>query len=76
MPTRKISDDERPCMHLDHDPPKHIALSPGIYEHACLGCGRRVTFRVDGMYLERGSRSPVASTVGFGRGHSGRGSAR
>lgn len=26
------------CSHPEHEPPKHIALSPGVYEHTCPKC--------------------------------------
>lgn len=50
MPTKKIADDEKPCFHPDHDPPRHMVFPPGTYEHACPGCKRKVVFRVDGIY--------------------------
>jgi hypothetical protein len=61
MPTRKIGDlpkpsdgwfakPGKPCLHPEHDPPQHICLPPGIYEHKCPGCGRKVVFRVQGAY--------------------------
>lgn len=28
------------CRHPEHDPPGHIVLEPGTYEHTCPGCGR------------------------------------
>lgn len=41
---RKIGDVPRArqtCNHPEHDPPKHIVLEPGIYEHVCPKCGQR-----------------------------------
>lgn len=56
MPLRKIADlpDWERCRHSDHDPPSMISLQPGIYEHECPACGRKVTFRVEGAYLGPG----------------------
>ncbi len=49
MPTRRIADlFQRICRSPDHDPPRHLALAPGLYEHVCSGCGRRLVFRVAG----------------------------
>jgi hypothetical protein len=50
MPTKKIADDERPCMDPEHDPPKHMVYRPGTYEHTCPGCSRKIVFRVEGSY--------------------------
>ncbi len=50
MPTRKIADDELPCTHPEHEPPKHAALKPGTYEHTCPKCLQKITFRVEGIY--------------------------
>ncbi len=49
MPTKKIADLPRQqyCRHPEHNPPSMIVLPPGIYEHTCPSCGRRVTFRVE-----------------------------
>ncbi len=47
MPTRKIADLPMPCRHPEHDPPKHVAFSPGLYEHECPSCGRRQYFSID-----------------------------
>lgn len=46
MPLRKIADIPPPCMNREHEPPMHISLSPGVYEHTCPGCGKSVTFTV------------------------------
>jgi hypothetical protein len=35
-----------PCCHPEHNPPSHMVLSPGTYEHTCPGCGRVVLFTV------------------------------
>ena len=36
------------CRHLEHNPPMHIVLSPGVYEYTCPGCGKTITFTVSG----------------------------
>jgi len=52
MPTRKIADMPLPdqwrrvCTHPEHNPPSMMVYQPGVYEHTCPGCGRRVTFTV------------------------------
>lgn len=47
MPTRKISDDGfQPCHSSDHQ-----VFEPGLYEHTCSACGRKITFQVNGTYL-------------------------
>lgn len=35
-----------PCSHPCHNPPSHIALSPGVYEHTCPACGTVTRFTV------------------------------
>ena len=50
---RKISGAEpAPCMHPEHEPPMFIVLEPGVYEHTCPGCGRKVVFTVPGIGYE------------------------
>jgi hypothetical protein len=46
--TRKIADlpKEAICRHPDHEPPGHIVLPPGVYEHTCPGCGKTIQFVV------------------------------
>lgn len=41
MPLRKIADwkEREYCRDPGHDPPTHIVLEPGIYEHECPRCG-------------------------------------
>lgn len=34
------------CLSLEHDPPTHIVLEPGVYEYACPSCERTVRFTV------------------------------
>lgn len=46
MTLKKISDHIR-CMNPEHDPPMHIVLSPGVWEHTCPGCGQTTVFHVD-----------------------------
>ena len=43
---RKIKDAEIPCMDSEHNPPMHIVLAPGTYEHTCPSCGKKVKFTV------------------------------
>ena len=43
---RKIGD-IKPCLHLEHGPPRHIVLGPGTYEHICPACGKRTVFTVN-----------------------------
>lgn len=38
---RKTADlPNKPCLHPEHNPPGHIVLPGGIYEHTCPGCGQ------------------------------------
>lgn len=48
MPLKKIADlpDTERCQHPEHNPPAMIVLPPGIYEHACPRCLRKVRFTV------------------------------
>lgn len=48
MPTKKIRDFDHHevCRHPDHEPHKMMVFKPGIYEHTCPGCGRRVIFTI------------------------------
>lgn len=43
---RDLPEQQRPCFHPEHNPPGMIVLEPGIYEHTCPGCGKRVEFIV------------------------------
>jgi hypothetical protein len=36
------------CHHAEHNPPTHMVLRPGIYEHTCPGCGVATMFTVHG----------------------------
>ncbi len=46
MPLRKIADIPKYCSNPDHNPPTHICLPDGVYEHVCSGCGARIVFTV------------------------------
>lgn len=50
MPLKKISDFPKPCGHVEHLPPSHMVLEPGVYEHTCPGCGAMTVFTVPGFY--------------------------
>lgn len=60
MPTKKIEPTQPPewnklnkknaCFSPDHNPPTHIVLSPGNYEHTCSDCGRVVYFSVPSLF--------------------------
>jgi hypothetical protein len=39
---------EKPCNHIEHEPPTQIYLEKGVYEHECPGCGQVFTFVVPG----------------------------
>lgn len=47
MPTRKIADLPAPCLDSEHNPPTHIALERGVYEHVCPACGEKRQFVVE-----------------------------
>lgn len=34
------------CTDQDHNPPKHLLLEPGFYEHTCPRCSRVTLFEV------------------------------
>jgi hypothetical protein len=55
MSIRKIDDDDEKwrnevCRHPEHNPPTHICLPPGKYEHTCPGCKSKVVFVVPQHY--------------------------
>jgi hypothetical protein len=60
MPTKKISDlpgtPGKPCLSRDHNPPGHIVLEPGVYEHTCSRCGKKQRFTVARRYSWRLAR--------------------
>jgi len=33
------------CRHPEHNPPTMIVLEPGLYEHTCPACGKKIIFR-------------------------------
>jgi hypothetical protein len=43
---KKIADPEKHCRHPEHEPPTHIVLEPGTWEHTCPGCGCKRVFVV------------------------------
>lgn len=47
---RRIGDSpsERGCRHPEHNPPGHRVYQPGQYEYTCPGCGKTITFTVNG----------------------------
>jgi len=45
-PTKKIDDAPIPCVHPEHNPPSHMVYDPGVWEHTCPGCGKKITFTV------------------------------
>lgn len=52
MPTKKIADwSKRPCAHPEHNPPSLMVFSPGVYEHECPSCHKKVVFSVRGAWL-------------------------
>lgn len=48
MPTRKLAELPRAkrCRHPDHLPASMVVRPPGLYEHVCPACGRRITFSI------------------------------
>lgn len=49
MPLRRIGDvrETKPCRHPEHNPPMHIVLPDGVYEHECPSCHSRQIFTVE-----------------------------
>lgn len=47
MPTVKIGEVERPCLHPEHNPPSMVVWEPGVYQHTCPACGAKITFTVN-----------------------------
>lgn len=43
---KKVGEVLPPCLNPEHNPPAHIVLEPGVYEHTCPGCGHTVSFTV------------------------------
>lgn len=54
MTIKKIEDKpfiikgKEPCKSPEHEPPTHVSLQPGTYEHKCPLCGDVRVFRVVG----------------------------
>jgi hypothetical protein len=53
MPMRRIGEadvrvvPERPaCADPEHNPPTHMVLEPGTYQHDCPRCGAVTTFNI------------------------------
>ena len=48
--TRRIGDlpGGPACLSPEHNPPAHMVYRPGVYEHVCPACGRKVVFPVRG----------------------------
>lgn len=46
MTLKKIKDAPRPCLSPGHEPPMHIVLEPGTYQHKCDACGKVKEFTV------------------------------
>ena len=46
MPLKKIRDAPFICTDPEHNPPSHIVLPNGVYEHTCPRCGKVTTFTV------------------------------
>lgn len=42
----KISESVMLCISSDHEPLRHMRLSPGIYRHTCLACHKTIVFTV------------------------------
>lgn len=53
MPTRKIADVEHfhHCTDPDHDVPNMCYFPPGMYEHECPACHRKIVFHGHGTRL-------------------------
>lgn len=46
MSLEKIAEIQKPCLHVEHYPPMHLYLEPGVYKHTCPGCGYSFIFTV------------------------------
>lgn len=47
MGLKKVAEPSRPpCLSPGHNPPQHISLPAGTYEHTCDACGSKQTFTV------------------------------
>jgi len=47
----KEPEEEKHCVHPEHDPPNMIVLKPGTYTYKCPACGAVTVFRVSGHHL-------------------------
>ncbi len=58
MPTRKIRDlpKSETCRHPEHNPLGMMVFEPGVYEHTCPSCGKKVQFVVRGIGYSKGRR--------------------
>ena len=55
-----------PCRHPMHDPPGHIVLSPGVWEHSCPGCEAVTHVMVSGEFLSVPSHPTSLGNVWVG----------
>ena len=51
MSLRKLEDKQwdkyiELCRHPEHNPPMHIVLEPGRWEHTCPACGNKTIFTI------------------------------
>ena len=55
MTLRKLPDSEvwqeRLCQSPEHNPPSHIVLEPGTWEHTCPACGKKLIFTIPAKFL-------------------------
>lgn len=70
MPIRKIEEEptkswfpKQACRDPEHDPPTHIVLEPGLYEHECPSCQRTVRFRIQRVICSVAHRALSASAA-------------
>ncbi len=54
MPLETISEPEKPCLHLEHNPPMHLVLQPGTYKYTCPGCGQQTVFVIPLITCQNG----------------------
>lgn len=41
------------CFDPEHNPPTHWCPPPGVYEHVCPSCGKRMILTIPGYTLQR-----------------------
>jgi hypothetical protein len=46
MATKKMGDLPNSCRSPEHNPPHHVSLPNGVYEHTCPKCGAKQVFTV------------------------------